>query len=295
MRQKSPIGKGGKMMKKTLTLFTLPILLISIACAQSPTAKLSQIRKLYLTDDYTKALENLNQDLTEIRDYHTKAMYMTEIGDIYLDKLHDFSKAESIYKLILQDFPKYKNISSIIYRLGITYEKQEKFLDAAQAYEQVATKYMKQPYGDDALDAIERCFKKNYQDVVAKIDEYPITRIEFDDRISQNPSRYEKFEDKQKLLDDMIDERLLYLYAVKMDLDNNPEVMSRLTDLRNNSLFQEWYNQEVVEKVKVSDKEKKGYYRKNKKSQYTTPEQVRAREILVKTKEDLEAVRAMFL
>jgi peptidyl-prolyl cis-trans isomerase C len=291
MRQKSPIGKGGKMMKKTLTLLTLPILLISIACAQSPTAKLSQIRKLYLTNDYTKALETLKQDLTEIRDYHTKALYLTEIGDIYLDKLHDLVKAESIYKLIMQDFPKYKDISSIIYRLGISYEKQEKFLDAAQAYEQVATKYMKQPYGDDALDAIERCFKKNYQEVVAKIDEFPITRIEFDDRISQNPSRYEKFEDKQKLLDDMIDERLLYLYAVKMDVDNNPEVVGRLTDLRNNSLFQEWYNQEVIEKVKVSEKEKKGYYRKNKKSQYTTPEQVRAREILVKTKQEAADLR----
>lgn len=280
------------MMKKTLTLLTLPILLISIACAQSPTAKLSQIRKLYLTNEYAKALENLNKDLTEIRDYHTKALYMTEIGDIFLDKLHNYSKAESVYKLVMQDFPKYKDISSIIYRLGITYEKQEKYLDAAQAYEQVATKYMKKPYGDDALDAIERCFKKNYQEVVAKIDGYPITRIEFDDRVSQNPSRYEKFEDKQKLLDDMIDERLLYLYAIKMDLDNNPEVVSRLTDLRNNSLFQEWYNQEVIEKVKVSEKEKKGYYSKNKKSQYTTPEQVRAREILVKTKEEAFDLRA---
>ena len=283
------------MTKKTLTTIVLSILLVSVACAQSPTANLSNIRKLYLTFEYTKALEALNRDLAAIRDYQTKALYLVEIGDIYLDKLHDYTKAESTYKIILRDFPKFKDIASVIYRLGITYEREERFLDAAQAYEQVATKYLKTTYSNDALDAIERCFKKNYQDLVAKIDQYPITRIEFDDRVNQAPNRYEKFEDKQKLLDDMIDERLLYVDALRMNLENNPEVITRLADMRNNTLFQEWYTRNVINKVKVSQSEKKSYYQKNKDARFTTPERVRAREILVKTKVEAEALRSKIL
>ena len=278
------------MTKKTLTPVILSILLVSVACAQSPSANLSNIHKLYLTGDYNQALVTLNQDLANIRDYQTKALYLVEIGDIYLDKLHDFPKAESTYKGIIHDYPKYKDIASVIYRLGVTYEREERFLDAAQAYEQVATKYIKTTYSNDALDAIERCFKKNYQDLVAKVDEYPITRIEFDDRVNQAPNRYEKFEDKQKLLDDMIDERLLYVAALKMNLENSPEVINRLADMRNNTLFQIWYTRNVLNKVKVSESEKKAYYKKNKETQFTTPERVRAREILVKTKTEAEAV-----
>ncbi len=283
------------MISKTIVTLILTLTLVNVACAQSPAEQLVRIRKLYLTNEYQKALQQLNDALPKIRDYNTKALYLTEIGDIYLDKLHDYTNAENTYKAIIRDYPKYKDIAGVIYRLGLTYEKQERFLDAAQAYEQVATKYMRTSYGNDALDAIERCFKKNYQELVAKVDNYPITRLEFDDRVSQAPSRYEKFEDKQKLLDDMIDERLLYLAAMEKNLQNNPDVITRLTEMRNSSLSQEWYNRTVLEKVKVSEGEKKSYYKKNKKTRFTTPERVRAREILVKTKEEAEALRSKII
>lgn len=283
------------MTPKTIATLILSLTLINVACAQNPTEQLAGIRRLYMTKEYAKALEQLNNLLPQIRDYNMKATYLMEIGDIYLDKLRDYPKAESTYKTIVRDFSKFKDIAGVLYRLGITYENEERFLDAAQAYEQVATKYMKSPFGNDALDAIERCFKKNYQDLVAKVDNYPITRIEFDDRVSQAPTRYEKFEDKQKLLDDMIDERLLYLTAIKKNVENNPDVTNRLTEIRNNSLFQEWYNRTVVEKVKVSEGEKKGYYKKNKNTRFTTPERVRAREILVKTKNEAEALRSKII
>lgn len=284
------------MTKKTLRCLSITILstvLINVACAQN--IQLKTIRKLYSTHEYFKALEQLNSALKEIRDYNTKALYLVEIGDIYLDKLHDYASAENTYKRIIRDFPKYRDIASVIYRLGITYEKQERYLDAAQAYEQVATKYMKTTYGNDALDAIERCFKKNYQELVAKVDDYPITQLEFDDRVSQAPNRYEKFQDRQKLVEDMINERLLYRAALAKNLENHPEVVNRLTEMRNNSLFQEWHNREIVSKVKVSEGEKKAYYKKNKTTRFTTPERVRAREILVKTKAEAESLRAKII
>jgi len=283
------------MTQKTITALILTLTLINVACAQSPKERLVQIRQLYPTNEYRKALEELNTMLPQIRDYNMKATYLMEIGDIYFDKLKDYPKAESTYKTIIRDFPKFKDIAGVIYRLGITYEYEERFLDAAQAYEQVATKYMKSPFGNDALDAIERCFKKNYQELVAKVDDYPITRIEFDDRVSQAPNRYEKFEDKQKLLDDMINERLLYVAAQKKNMENNPDIANRLNEMRNNSLFQEWYNRQVIEKIKVSESEKKGYYKKNKDTRFTTPERVRAREILVTTKEEAESLRAKII
>ena len=280
------------MTKKAFAIIALQILLISLACAQRPAEILTQARRLYITSDYNQALEMLAFQLTQTRDYQTKALFSIEIGDIYLDKLNNFAKAESTYQAVIRDYPKYRDIASVIYRLGIAFERQERFLDAAQAYERVATKYLKSSYADDGLDAIERCFKKNYQELVAKVDEFPITRLEFDDRVAQAPSRYEKFEDKEKLLDDMINERLFYLEAMKQNIEDNPEIALRLSEMRNNTLFQDWISSEVMEKVKVTEREQKGYYRKNKKTLYTTPEQVRAREILVSTLDEAKSLRA---
>ncbi len=45
----------------------------------------------------------------------------------------------------------------------------------------------------------------------------------------------------------------------------------------------------------MSEGEKKSYYKKNKKTRFTTPERVRAREILVKTKEEAEALRSKII
>ncbi len=217
-----------------------------------------------------------------------------EIGDYFLDKVNDYSKAESVYQQLLQNYPRHQLTPAIIYRLALAQELQEKYLDAAKNYELVATRYIKSSYAEDALDAIERCFRKNYQERVAYVNSYPITRIELDERISRNPSAYERFEAKLKLLDTMIDNRLLYEAALKAGVSNDPQIRKNLLDLRNRQMFQIWYDRHVTARAEPREKELRTYYRKNI-ARYTLPEKVHAFQLAVTSRALAESLRTVLI
>ena len=279
----------GVIMKNLIASMLLTLSLISIGRAIDPTiAELNNIYLMYSRADYQSAEQKLIS-LSATNNPKSHFIYSLELGDLYFDKLNNFTRAESIYKLLSEKYPKDPRLPDIYYRLGLTYESEERYLESAQMYEMVATKYRKSKYAQDALDAIERCFKKNYQDLVAKVDGYPITRIEFDDRVSQSPGNYETFDVKKRLLDDMINERLMYQEALNRSLDHTPEFQSRLSEIRNNIMFQNWYDREITKKIKVTEGDKKSYYSKHK-SEFIIPEQVSAREILLKTKPEADSI-----
>jgi peptidyl-prolyl cis-trans isomerase C len=276
-------------MKYIITSILLTLLITNIGRAIDPTkTELNNIYLMYSKGDYRAAEQKLI-NLSSTADPKLHFTYALELGDLYFDKFNDLVKAESIYKLLTEKYPKHPDIADIYYRLAFTYEREERFLEAAQMDELVATKYRKSLYAQDALDAIERDFKKNYQDLVAKVDGYPITRIEFDDRMAQSPGNYDSFALKKKLLDDMIGERLMYKQALAQGIDTNEGFKSRVDEIRSNIMFQEWYQREIVNKVKVTEGDKESYYSKHN-SEFITPEQVSAREILVKTKPEADSL-----
>jgi hypothetical protein len=172
-----------------------------------------------------------------------------DIGDLLLDKLGSYAAAESAYSGIAGEYPRHPRIPDVFYRLALALEMQEKFLEAARYYEPVATKYAKSYFGTDALDAIERCFRRNYQDRIAYVDGYPITRIEIDALIGRDPAAYEKYEAKQRLLDTLIDNRLMYAAALAANVQWDSAFVRNMREQRNRALFQEWYEREVNGKV----------------------------------------------
>jgi hypothetical protein len=172
-----------------------------------------------------------------------------DIGDLLLDRLGSYAAAESVYSGIASEYPRHPKTPDVLYRLALALEMQEKFLEAARYYEPVATKYAKSYFGADALDAIERCFRKNYQDRIAYVDGYPITRIELDDRIGRDSAAYQTYESKQRLLDTMIDNRLLYVAALAANVQRDSGFVRTMSEQRNRALFQEWYEREVTGKV----------------------------------------------
>jgi len=275
-------------MRKIIASIILTIIIIGAGYAvDQSSAELNNIYIFYNQQNYAAAEQNLINLLYNNPNQHFT--YALELGDFYLDKTNDYPKTESIYQSLVEKYPKQKNIGDIYYRLGVCYEKQEKYLEAAQMYEMVATKYRQSQYAQDGLDAIERCFKKNYQDYVAKVNGYPITRIEFDDRLLQNPGAYEKFEDRQKLLDNMINDRIMYKEALNRGLDQTADFKNRINDIRKNIMFNQWYQKEVINQVKITEKDKKAYFKKNKK-EFVIPEQASAREILVRTKQEADSL-----
>jgi peptidyl-prolyl cis-trans isomerase C len=277
-----------------MAVLTLTGLAVTLALAGAGSASVvpEEMYRAYASRDYAAAERVLKNALAAATDPDAKLMLGIELGDLDLDKRHDFYAAESTYNELIAQDPNAKRIADVMYRVAVCDEREEEFLDAAQGYEKVAIKYQGSTYAEDALNAIERCFRKNYQDRAAYVDSFPITRLEFDDQVSRAPAQYEKFEEKLKLLNQTIDDRLLHAEADREGFWKNPDFMTQMNDFRRDQMMQAWYDREVVKKVVVDDSMKRNYYRDHK-NDYITPEQARAREIQVKTKAAADSLRAL--
>ncbi len=281
-------------MRPSTALALLVVALATTAPGAGP-ASLDSLYQYYVAGDIDGAEAMLARLRTGARSAADQLTAGLEWGDFLLDKRHEYAAAESVYASLIARFPKDRLLPALLYRLALSQELQENFLDAARNYEKVATQHQKSEYAEDALDAIERCFRKNYQDRVALVDGFPITRIEIDDRISRSPAQYETFASKQYLLDTMIDNRLVYQAALASGLLADPGVKSNLEEARNRAMFQIWYEQTVTSRAQPTDKELKAAYNRDLKTRYTTPEKVRAYQIRVATRAQADSLRSLLI
>ena len=282
-------------MKKALTLVLFCLVAAAGASAAPPSAAIDSVYQFYAAKDLAKAYAILQRLDAGAKTPADRFAARLEIGDFLLDKKADYAGAAAVYTGLTTEYPKDKQLPDVLYRLALCLEMQENYLEAAKNYEQVATKYSKSTYGADALDAIERCFRKNYQDRVAYVDSYPITRIELDDRIGQNPTAYDKYEKKQQLLDTMINSRLLYAAAVASGIAKDSSFVYDLGEQRNRAMFQEWYERTVTSKAEPTEADLKAAYNKDLTTKYTTPEKVHLYQIQVATKDSAAKLRAKLL
>lgn len=99
------------------------------------------------------------------------------------------------------------------------------------------------------------------------------------------PEQQEAFkanpENKVKLLQKLIQERVLASDARRAGIDRDPGVREQLDIMTNNQLTSVFLKREVADKISVSDAEARIYYQLHK-DDYKTPESVRVRHILVK-------------
>jgi len=204
--------------------------------------------------------------------------WKTALGDLYLYEIDDPGKAETIYRDILNTAK--QTDGAVHYRLAEALELKENYLDAAREYEIVATRFRKFPLDSFALSGVERCFKKNYQDYVAVIDSYNITRLELDERMAKSSPFGKK--DEKSTLDQMILERLLYVSAVKNNVKDMDPYKSTIAIAKKQALLDEITSVDIVAKAAPSGKETRAYYKKNK-STYKLNEEVRGKEIVVET------------
>lgn len=265
---------------------------VSLATAAPVEEVLFEARRMCANDSLPQALMKLEAALEE-EGWKKQEEYLLNLekGDILLYYARLPEHAAKVYEgLIKLGIPKGKE-GEIYYRLGLALERSEQFSDAARAYEKVVTDYSDSPYYDDALSAIERCFLKNYEIRVAYVDSYPISQLELDEIISKLSPVEQKDantpEGRKKLVDRVVYERLLKLAArdeyapsesteVKIKLScqscrpkeimiPNPltdsSLVDQLTGYERRMLLGKLYNMEVVEKVDVTEKEMKKFYK----------------------------------
>ncbi len=229
---------------------------------------------LLMQEDYESAAEYCKRMINETPGFK----WYLELGDLYFDKLDEPIKAQQVYQEILDKYP--QKDGWVYYRLGLALEAQEDYLNAAKAYEIVATRFRSHPLDSFALSGVERCFKKNYQDTVAIVDNYRFTRLELDEQMAKQ-SPFGK-RDEKAVLDQMILERLLYVQGLKNNVKAMPEYRSNIKPVRFSTMLDEVRAVNVIAKANPTDKEVKAFYQKNKNN-YKLSKEVRGKEIVVES------------
>jgi len=91
-----------------------------------------------------------------------------------------------------------------------------------------------------------------------------ITLKEFEEYLHRLPPAYQSMlvtpQQKEKLLDQMITEKLMIQEAIKEGLHRNKEIQERLKWIKNQMLIEEIIKVKVYEKVNVTDEEAKKFY-----------------------------------
>ena len=230
---------------------------------------------LVMNEEYDKALQYCAGMIEKNKDPYN---WKLEMGDIYCNKLLDFDKAEEIYKDIVENY-KHKD-GWAYYRLAQILEIREDYLNSAKMYEIVATRFRKAPLDSFALSGVERCFKKNYQDYVAVVNGYNITRLELDERTGRGGQAARP--DERAFLDQMITERLIYTSAVKHEIAKTEWFMDNLRPMSRSLLLEEVRVSEIMEKAEPTEKQMRKYYKENKEN-YLLREQITGKEIIVES------------
>ncbi|MCS7149405.1 MAG: peptidylprolyl isomerase [Caldimicrobium sp.] len=131
--------------------------------------------------------------------------------------------------------------------------------------------------------------------VVAKVGEVQITLKDIKEAIElRPPEERELYRVNKALLDKFVEDwvymELLSQEAKKRNLENDPDFKAKLEQQKKILLAQELIKRDFVPKLKISDKEAKEYYEKNKEH-YKLPKRYRVSHIQVKEEKDIKAVQ----
>jgi peptidyl-prolyl cis-trans isomerase C len=121
--------------------------------------------------------------------------------------------------------------------------------------------------------------------VLAEIAGEKITVADFREELEGLPpylrNRYKTSRAKEKLLEQMVTRRLLYKQALKEKVDQDPEFKRELENDRVKRITRRLLDKHVPRKQEVTEEDMQKYYDEHP-DEFSTPEQIRARHILVK-------------
>jgi peptidyl-prolyl cis-trans isomerase C len=131
------------------------------------------------------------------------------------------------------------------------------------------------------------CARRPKEDIIASVNNKPITASMLEDKIEKLPQYYQAFaaQHKKQVVDELIIEQLLYETAKKRKLDKDPDIRELLNDARRKILISKVIEDETRKSAPVSEDDIRMYYEQNKEK-YMIPEMVRASHILTSTEEE---------
>ena len=127
------------------------------------------------------------------------------------------------------------------------------------------------------------------ENILAQVGSYKLTLEEFETQIQSLPPQLQMAllrnpQLKEQFLDRWVDITLIAQEARDKKLDQDPEIQSKIEDIMNAVLAQEFLQREIEGKAKITDDEIETYY-KGHVEEFTNPESAKARHILLKVPE----------
>src|SRR5262249_43788100 len=138
--------------------------------------------------------------------------------------------------------------------------------------------------GDAAKKAEEAKPAVDENKVIAQVGDFKMTLKELNEMIAQYPPQFRgaftTFDRKKNLIDRILESTTFAMAAEKEGLDKDPEIQKQLQSSREQILTYA-FQRKISKQTNASDDEAKKYYDEHPK-EFTMPEQVKARHILVK-------------
>lgn len=101
------------------------------------------------------------------------------------------------------------------------------------------------------------------KDVIAYVGEYKIKKSEFEQVMKEKGGRHIHLIDKEKLLEELIEKRLLLNKAYQMEFDKDPQILRKIEELLRSQVKKE-YIEKANKQIDVSAREINNYYDQNK-------------------------------
>lgn len=135
-------------------------------------------------------------------------------------------------------------------------------------------------------------FLQAEENVLAEVGGLKITSNDLQQKYDALPPQYLSFysteDGKKKLLDQLVQEKLFYMEALRNKYDKDQEVITAIEKMKENVLVS-YYIQKEMATIMVGDKEITDYFNKNK-AEFTDGDKVRALHILVEKEEEALAI-----
>ncbi len=178
------------------------------------------------------------------------------------------------YKLVSRAYEQLKD-EEVLYRLALFAEASGMYERSARYYEEYVIKYPQGKFYKEAISAVDRIFPKNFKEGdAATYKDGRITLMELEREIENKPvflrPKYEKYEEKVKLLNEMAERRFAVSEALKQGLHREKAFRERFYNkLRDR--FAMFVFDSIRRIIKVDSSEVKEYYEKNKEAFMVKP------------------------
>ncbi len=200
------------------------------------------------------------------------------LSDLYFYRKRDYKRAlsevEKVEKTVNKKSPKAENV---LYRKGLILQSMGRYREAGKVFEYVAVNFPDGHYFEDATEAVEEMFRRNFPETLAVYDGGYVSSMMLEWALEKIPpfqrSRFDNPEGRKNLVERIAIEQVALKEAEAMHLDTTKEVREKLEVERKSALRQAYYQYGIKAKAKATEKELKAYYNAHK-SDYREPARI---------------------